>query len=48
MAKGTAELREHGLLAVSRKPVSEEFGWRRVRNMYALNLDPLQSRPAGG
>lgn len=45
--KGTAELREHGLLAVSRKPVSEEFGWKRVRNRYALNLEPLQSRPAG-
>lgn len=40
--KGTSELREYGLLHVGRLPVSEEFGWRRVRNMYTLNLEPLQ------
>jgi hypothetical protein len=43
--KGTAGLRNHGLLVVGRRPVSEEFGWRRVRNTYSLNLDPLQSPP---
>ena len=42
--KGTAELRKLGLIDVGRKPVSEEFGWRRVRNTYALNRETLQSR----
>lgn len=42
--KGVRELCDLGLLHVGRKPVSEEFGWRRVRNLYSLDLGPLQSR----
>jgi hypothetical protein len=45
--KGTAELRKHGLLVVGRRPISEEFGWRRVRNTYSLDLDELQRRAPG-
>lgn len=43
--KGIRELRELGLLVVGRKPVSEEFGWRRVRNLYTLDLAPLENPP---
>jgi hypothetical protein len=46
--RGVVELRGHGLLETRKKPVSEDFGWRRVRNTYTLNParldeDPLQS-----
>ncbi len=41
--KGSKELRARGLLTVGRKPVSEEFGWRRVRNTYQLAHDVLAS-----
>jgi hypothetical protein len=38
--KGTRELRARGILIVARQPVSEEFGWRRVRNKYRLDPTP--------
>jgi hypothetical protein len=46
--RGVAELRRHGLLEIRKKPVSEDFAWRRVRNTYTLDParledDPLQS-----
>jgi hypothetical protein len=37
--KGTSELRDWGLLFIGRKPVSEDFGWRRMRNTYTLATD---------
>lgn len=44
--RGTAELRRHGLLDVGKKPVSEDFGWRRVRNTYTVNAARLDDNPA--
>jgi hypothetical protein len=48
--RGVAELRRHGLLETRKKPVSQDFGWRRVRNTYTLktarlNEDPRQPPP---
>jgi hypothetical protein len=42
--RGTAELRKVGLIEVGRQTVSEEFGWKRVRNRYALDLSALDQR----
>lgn len=42
---GVTELGRHGLLEVRKKPVSEDFGWRRVRNTYTLNLVVLDGQP---
>ena len=43
--RGTQELREHGLIEVSRIPVSEEFGFSRLRNRYVLSAARLASAP---
>jgi hypothetical protein len=43
--RGVTELRRHGLLETRKKPVSEDFGWRRVRNAYALNRAGLDHEP---
>jgi hypothetical protein len=45
--RGVAELRRHGLLETRKKPVSEDFGWRRVRNTYTLNCARLDTGPDG-
>ena len=44
-SRGVAELRDHGLLKTRKKPVSEDFGWKRVRNTYAVNLGRLSEDP---
>lgn len=44
--KGVAELRDHRLLRVRKRPVSEDFGWRRVRNTYTLDVGRLGTPPA--
>jgi hypothetical protein len=36
-SRGIAELEATGLVLVSRRPVSEDFGHRRVRNAYSIN-----------
>lgn len=46
--RGVAELRNYDLLAISKRPVSEDFGWRRVRNTYTLRLDRLDETPTDG
>jgi hypothetical protein len=46
--RGVAELRHYDLLAISKRPVSEDFGWRRVRNTYTLRLDRLDETPTDG
>ncbi len=43
--RGIAELQRLGLLTVRKKPVSEDFGWRRVRNTYSLHRDRLEDHP---
>jgi hypothetical protein len=43
--RGVAELRVHGLVDVVRIPVSLDFGWRRLRNTYRLNLRQLEEHP---
>ncbi len=44
--RGTAELVEHGILAVRRAPVSKDaFAWKRMRNTYSLVLERLKRRP---
>jgi hypothetical protein len=43
--RGVTELRHHGLLETRKKPVSEDFGWRRVRNAYTLNRARLDHEP---
>jgi hypothetical protein len=43
--RGIAELQRYGVLVVRKKPVSEDFGWRRVRNAYTLDLTRLGERP---
>jgi hypothetical protein len=44
--RGVAELREQGLLRVRKRPVSEDFSWRRVRNTYSLHLQRLDAPPS--
>lgn len=44
-SRGVAELRGHGLVETRRKPVSQDFGWRRVRNTYTVNVGRLQEDP---
>jgi hypothetical protein len=44
--RGVVELRRHGILETRRKPVSEDFGWRRVRNTYTLITARLDEDPA--
>lgn len=43
--RGTAELAAYGLVDVLRQPVSPEFGWRRLRNIYRLNAARLETPP---
>jgi hypothetical protein len=43
--RGVAELRRHGLLETRKKPVSQDFGWRRVRNTYTLKTARLREDP---
>jgi hypothetical protein len=43
--RGVAELRRHGLLETRKKPVSQDFGWRRVRNTYTLRTSRLDEDP---
>jgi hypothetical protein len=43
--RGVAELRFHGLVEIRKKPVSEDFGWRRVRNTYTVNFSRLDEHP---
>jgi hypothetical protein len=43
--RGVAELRRHGLLETRKKPVSQDFGWRRVRNTYTLKISRLREDP---
>jgi hypothetical protein len=44
-SRGVAELVRLGLLEVHKRPVSEDFGWRRVRNTYTLLTDRLEAKP---
>lgn len=43
--RGVAELRRHGVLETRKKPVSQDFGWRRVRNTYTLRTSRLNEDP---
>jgi hypothetical protein len=43
--RGVAELRRHGLLETRKKTVSQDFGWRRVRNTYTLRTSRLNEDP---
>jgi hypothetical protein len=43
--RGIAELRRHGLLETRKKPVSQDFGWRRVRNTYTVKTSRLSEDP---
>lgn len=45
--RGVAELRLHGLLEIRKKPVNEDFGWRRVRNSYTINRARFDKPPDG-
>lgn len=47
-SRGVAEMRHYNLLAIRKRPVSEDFGWRRVRNTYTLRLDRLDETPTDG
>ncbi len=42
---GVAELADFDIVTVKRMPVSEDFGWTRVRNTYRLNLKRLDTPP---
>ena len=44
--RGIAELARYGLVEVAKKPVSEDFGWRRVRNAYTVRHDLLAQPPS--
>ena len=44
--KGVVELRQHGILEIRKKPVSEDFAWRRVRNTYTLVAARMDENPA--
>ena len=43
--RGIAELQRYGLLGIHRKPVSEDFGWRRVRNTFTIQVARLDEAP---
>jgi hypothetical protein len=43
--RGVAELQELSVLEIRRRPVSEDFGWRRLRNTYKLNIARLSEKP---
>jgi hypothetical protein len=48
-SRTVAELRRYGVLEIQKKPVSEDFGWRRTRNTYTLaptRLDEPPGQPA--
>jgi hypothetical protein len=44
-SRGVAELRRHRILEIQKKPVSEDFGWRRIRNTYTLKPTRLEESP---
>lgn len=43
--EGIAELRWHGLIKVNKRSISEDFGWRRVRNEYTINWSRFKEAP---
>jgi hypothetical protein len=43
--RGIAELKERGLVSVFKAPVSRDFEWRRLRNMYSLDVERLTESP---
>jgi hypothetical protein len=43
--RGVRELHTHGLLAIVKRPVSEAYGFKRVRNMYTLRMKRIGRRP---
>jgi hypothetical protein len=45
MSRGIAELKFHDIVSVRRRPQGAVFDFRRLRNIYRLNLDALDRGP---
>jgi hypothetical protein len=43
--RAIAELEDYGLVEVGRRPVSQEFGWQRVRKTYLLDMSRMEDPP---
>jgi hypothetical protein len=44
-SRGIGELRDCGLLRIAKQPVSEAFGFQRVRNKYTLRMKRIEQKP---